>query len=187
MSYIGNNEIGKVFLGDIEIDKAYLGDKLVFSSVPPRPKYTVTFYPSSYSGTSTSNPANGYTSETSTTYATTRVSNNANTLQSTYFIFNTSSIPQDATILSVSCKAKVKMTGTSGIATRKIGLYSGTTVKGTESTMTNTLNTFSFSGATWTRQEVGNARVRYYTSKPSSGNPPWVYFYGATLTVTYTV
>lgn len=39
MSYIGNNEIGKMWLGNIEIDEAYLGSTLVYERVPDPSEY----------------------------------------------------------------------------------------------------------------------------------------------------
>ena len=46
MSYIGNNELGRLFLGNVEIDKVYLGNDLVFDSGPV--EHTFTAYLSSY-------------------------------------------------------------------------------------------------------------------------------------------
>ena len=37
MSYLGTNEIGKMFLGDTEIAKAYLGNSLVYENTPSAP------------------------------------------------------------------------------------------------------------------------------------------------------
>lgn len=184
MSYIGTTEIGKMFLGSVEIDKAYLGNDLVFSSEPEKPKYTFTANPSSSGGTSTvSNASRAYTDENSTTYANPRLGGN-NVANSWYFKFNTSSIPQSATIISVSCKARAKLTATSTVSPRTIGLYSGSTLKGSTQNLTTSDKIFTFSGETWTLEELSDARVTVNATK-SSGSSPWLYFYGATLTVEY--
>ena len=184
MSYIGTTEIGKIFLGTTEIEKAYLGDTLVFQG---KPVFTFSVVPSSSGGTSTvSNAARAYTDETSTTYANPRLGGQ-NVANSWYFKFNTSSLPADATIVSVSCKAKANLTGTTSITPRTIGLYSGSTLKGSTQTLTNKASVFTFSGATWTLSELADARVTVYATRTNTSSSPWLYFYGATLTVKYTL
>ena len=175
-----------MFLGDVEIDKAYLGDELVFSGAPPLPTYTFTANPSSSGGTSTvTNASRAYTDENSTTYANPRLGAK-NFANSWYFGFDTSTIPQGATILSVSCNAKAELTGTSSVSPRTIGLYSGTTLKGTTQNLTTSEKVFTFSGETWTLSELSDVRVTVYATR-SGNSAPWLYFYGATLTVTYTI
>ena len=173
-----------MFLGDVEIDKAYLGNDLVFSGEPSRPKYIFTANPSSSGGTSTvSNASRAYTDENSTTYANPRFGGK-NVANSWYFKFNTSAIPQNATIISVSCKAKAKLTSTSNVSPRTIGLYSGATLKGTTQNLTSSETVFTFSGATWALSELSDVRVTV-NATTSGSSSPWLYFYGATLTVEY--
>ena len=182
MSYIGTTEIGKIFLGDVEIEKAYLGNTLVFSGEPELPTYTVTFNPSSYSGNTLTNPTRAYTDENSTTYAYVRLMQSPT---SVYLIFNTSSIPAGAIIKSVTCVAKAKITSTANVTTRTLCMYSGTTAKGDAQTLTTAEKKFTFSGESWTRNELSDARIRIYTT--NTAGSPWVYFYGATLSVKYSI
>lgn len=187
MSYIGTTEIGKMFLGDVEIDKAYLGNELVFSSEPPKQIFTFTANPSSSGGTSSvSNASRAYTDETSTTYANPRLGGK-NVANSWYFKFNTSAIPQNATIESVSCKVKAQLTGTTGITPRTIGLYSNSILKGSTQNLTNSAKIFTFSNVSWTREELSDVRITVNATRTNNNSSPWLYFYGATLTVTYTI
>ena len=188
MSYIGTTEIGKIFLGDVEIDKAYLGNDLVFSGAPYVPtQYTVTFNPSSNNSSGTvSNPAKGYDGETTTNYAQLAVSKTKGATSYIYFNFNTSSIPANATIDSVQCKAKAFVSVSTSI-TPSIQMFSNTTGKGSAQTLTTTATTFTFSGETWSRSELSNARVRVQATRNSGSTTSYLRFYGATLTVTYSV
>lgn len=148
---------------------------------------TFTANPSSYSGNGLTNPSNAYTDETSTTAAQVRVTTTAGNTTSDYFIFNTSSIPENAVIVSVSCKAKAYISSTSKISPRSIGMYSGTTAKGTAQSLTAKASTFTFSGVDWTREELSSARVRVWATRTSGTTTSFLFFYGATLTVEYYV
>lgn len=180
-----------MFLGDVEIDKAYLGDDLVFSSGPYVPtQYTLSVNPSSYSGTA-SNATGAYDSETTTTYATTNLTKGANAETYCYFKFNTSSIPDGATIDSVECKAKAYINNTTAsyVAIRQIQMFSGTTAKGTAQNITNTATVFTFSGETWSKSDVNDVRVRVYAKRGtgSTNSNFYIRFYGATLTIKYSI
>lgn len=176
-----------MFLGNIEIDKAYLGDELVFSGAPYVPtQYTVTFNPSSNNSSGTvSNPANGYDGETTTNYAQLAVSKTKGATSSINFNFDTSSIPANATIDSVQCVAKAYITVSANI-TPLIKMIADTSLKGSEQTLTTTATTFTFSGETWSRSELLNAKVRVEATRNSGSSTSYLRFYGATLTVTYT-
>ena len=150
-----------------------------------RATVTFTAVPSSSGGTSTvSRASDAYTDENSTSYANPRLGGQ-NVENRWWFGFDTSAIPGGATILSVSCRAKAKLTGILGINPRSIGLYSGDTLKGGTQELTNADQIFSFFGATWTRAELNNARVTVVATKTSTATSPWLWFYGATLTVNY--
>lgn len=143
--------------------------------------------PSSSGGTSSvSNASRAYTDETSTTYANPRLGGK-NVANSWYFKFNTSAIPQNATIESVSCKVKAQLTGTTGITPRTIGLYSNSILKGSTQNLTNSAKIFTFSNVSWTREELSDVRITVNATRTNNNNSPWLYFYGATLTVTYTL
>ena len=182
MIKLGSNKISKLYLGSNSIGKAYLGSSLIFSSGPNLPTYTATFNPSSYSGNTLTNPNNAYTDENSSTYANVRLMQSPT---SVYLLFNTSSIPSNAIIKSVTCVAKAKITSTANVTTRTLCMYSGTTAKGDAQTLTTAEKKFTFSGESWTRNELSDARIRIYTT--NTAGSPWVYFYGATLSVKYSV
>lgn len=148
---------------------------------------TFTANPSSYSGNILTNATDAYSDETSTNGARVRVTTTAGNTTSDYFIFNTSSIPANAVILSVTCKAKTYISSTNGISPRSVCMYSGSTAKGTAQTLTGSVKTFTFSGVDWTRDELSNARIRIWATRTSGTTTSFMFFYGATLTVKYYV
>lgn len=148
---------------------------------------TFTANPSSYSGSSLTNATDAYNDETNTNGARARVTTTAGGTTSDYFIFNTSSIPANAVILSVSCKAKSYISSTTNISPRSICMYSGTTAKGSAQTLTGSAKVFTFSGVAWTRSELSSARVRVWATRTSGTTTSFIFFYGATLTVKYYV
>lgn len=169
-------------------------------SKPVQITSAVTFYPSSYDSVnsfvagiaSDSGVTNGYTPATSTT----RVSISANSVAygetNIYFNFDCSSIPQDATITSVSCDAKAVISS-NYFETRIIQLCAGTTKKGAPTTVTNssinnTVNVQTISNTgTWTREELNNIKILIQGIRGSSTNAFNISFYGATLTINYSV
>lgn len=119
--------------------------------------------------------------------------NNAETYY--YFKFDTSSIPANAQIISVSCS--VRNWATSGFVTNNrfteayMTMTSGTTEKGTPiNILTNYSNAVrTFDAGTWTRAELNDVRVKFYAIRGTT-NPTTDYqmrVYGGTLTVQYTV
>lgn len=155
---------------------------------------TFTAYPTSYDTTnysyySVSNMSRGYTDSTSTTYATINNKRGANAETYVYWLFDTSTIPDDATIVSVSIKAKTYASGsTSNIISKKVQAFTGTTAKGTASNMTTTAREVTLSVGTWTLAELRDARVRVYALRANNTSTDGaIRFYGATLTVTYSV
>jgi len=192
MSYIGTTELGKMLLGDVEIDKAYLGDDLVFSSEHIPQQYTITLYPSSYdtehySWYSTSNISRGYTSASSTTYA--QINGNAYGGEGyIYYKFDTSQIPDGATIDSVSCSVKLGINGNSTTTPiKRVQMYTGTTAKGTATTAKTATTTYNLDCGDWTLEEIRDIRVRPYMKEGSNTSAHYtISFYGATLTITYT-
>lgn len=140
---------------------------------------------------SISNATNGYTDSSSTTYATINLTTGSGATTYIYFTFDFSNIPVGATINSVSCTAKayINTTNSSRITTRQIQLYSGTTAKGSASTISNSTSAFTMTAGTWTRDELLNARIRLYGVRGTSNTTSTYYFrfYGATFTVNYSV
>lgn len=155
-----------------------------------------TFIPSGNTGasnmgtsTSTNAVSNGYTDHTSTTYASLTPSSTTTTGY-IYYTFSISGIPSNATINSVSCQAKIRINNTSRVTNTAIQLYTNTTAKGSSQTFssTSTSNVVTINGGTsWTTTEINNIRLRIAGRKGSSNQTGTIYFYGATLTISYSV
>lgn len=156
---------------------------------------TVELVPSGYTGlsnltTASSYPiTNGYTDSSSTTYA--RFTLSSGSTGSIYFTFDTSAIPADATIDSIACSVRARVSSTSRVTSTQAQLYSGTTAKGSNSTFasTSTTNTFSLTCGTWTRAELDDLRLKIGgtgSSGSGGGSSRYIYFYGADVTITYT-
>lgn len=156
---------------------------------------TITVHPTGvaddHAYASVSSITNGYAESSNTNYATINLTTGQNATTYIYFTFDFSSIPASATIDSVSCTAKayINTTNSSRITTRQIQLYSGTTAKGSASTVSNSTTAFSMTTGTWTRNELQNARIRLYGVRGTSNTTSGYYFrfYGATFTVNYSV
>ena len=157
-----------------------------------RQQYTITLYPSSYdtehySWYSTSNISRGYTSASSTTYS--QINGNAYGGEGyIYYKFDTSQIPDGATIDSVSCSVKLGINGNSTTTPqKKVQMFTGTTAKGTATTAKTAVTTFDLDCGDWTLEEIRDIRVRPYMKEGTSTSPHYtISFYGATLTITYT-
>lgn len=195
MSYIGNNELSRIFLGNVEIDKAYLGNDLVFSSGPKQ--YTLTKNPSSYDTTdhsyyALSNASEAYAGTSSATYCRIRLKTGSRAESWVYFKFDTSSIPANAVIDEVTCSAKTyKSNGTTAnIAIARWQLYSGTTPKGTYANIPIPGSVQTLTSTDWTREEVSDLRLRMYAQRGTSNTTVDTFdirLYGAVLTIKYTV
>lgn len=151
--------------------------------------YDTTHY--SYASISSSYPlSNGYTDSSSTTYAQVSWKTGSSAETYVYYKFDFSDIPTNATIKSVSAKAKayVNTTNSSRVTTRQMQLATGTTLKGSALTISNSTSEQTFSSVgTWTRNELLDAGIRYYVKRGTS-NTTSTYnlrMYGATMTVTY--
>lgn len=160
---------------------------------------SVTLYPSSFDSTNSSYAAvvdnypieNGYTDSSSSTAARFNITTGSNANTYIYYNFNTSSIPAGATITSVTCQAKVYIntTNSSRITTRQVQLCSGTTTKGSAYTFSNSTTAFTVTAGSWTRAELENIKIRTYVKRGTSNTTTTYYvaFYGATLTVNYSI
>lgn len=152
---------------------------------------TSTLVPGSYSdntynGSGTVNFSNGYTDTSSTTRTTLQVGTR-NSTQSIYFDFDVSSVPQDAVILSISCRAKICVSNTFSTTDTGIQLYSGTTSKSDRNrdwynnTTPEIYELTNVDG--FTREELSSARLKI-TGRTGTANR-MVYFYGADLIIEY--
>lgn len=160
---------------------------------------TKTYIPSSFDSTnssydsvySTNIPENGLTSHTSTTrccvYA-----NTANGSESyLYYNFDCSDIPSNAIITSVSCQVGASCYSSgSYFSTHTLQLCTGTTEKGTAVTTTGNGSTSEIEtvngGSSWTRAELDDIKIRFKIVRSQTGDASFSFF-GATLTVEYTV
>ena len=148
-----------------------------------------TSYDSDYSAYSVSGLNQGYTDSTSTNYATINLTRGSRAVTEFYYLFDTSSIPANATIKSVTCTAKCYISNANNnrVPTRQIQQFSGTNAKGSAHTLSTSTTAFSLTAGTWTRQELEDARIRMYAVRGTSQTTTSIYlrFYGATLTVEY--
>lgn len=166
---------------------------------PPAPPVTATFVPSSlgddsvYQSFQTNYPAsNAYTDADSTTYCSVKWKNGVEAETKMYWKFDTSSIPANATIVSVSAIAKASLTATSYQTGKSyLCLCEGTVEKGSPVTANSTTaKQYTLDGGSgWTRESLQDIAVLYHTQRGSSNETASYYqrFYGATLTITYTL
>lgn len=146
---------------------------------------------SSYSSISSSYPVtNGYTDASSTSYA--YITCNTGSRATTYisYTFDVSDVPNNATIDSITCSAKARVSSTNYISTAVLQLYSNTTAKGSStSARTTTATAYTLTPGSWTRAELDNIQVRYTGTRGTSSTTraAYLYFYGATLTINYSV
>lgn len=156
-------------------------------------EYTVTLYPSafvsgSYSSISNQNNPVGKGSA-STSYSQIYLNTGSRATSNLIYSFDTSSIPADAEIVSVTCAAKayISQTNSSRIATRQIQLYSGSTAKGSAYTISNSTTAFNMTPGTWNRSEMDDMRIMINVARGTSSTTSnyYVRFYGATLTIKY--
>lgn len=157
---------------------------------------TLAVHPTAYdeddhSYASISSASSGYTDSSSTNYATVNLTTGSGAETYIYWEFDTSSIPANATITSVTCQAKIYINQTSStyITTRQAQLFSGTTAKGTAYTVSNSTTAFTISAGSWTRAQISDLRLRLYAVRASRNTTTSYYFrfYGATVTINYSV
>lgn len=106
-----------------------------------------------------------------------------------YYNFDCSEIPSAATITSISCSVKtyINTTNSSRITTRQVQLCTGTTTKGSATTISNSTNEVNLTCGSWTAAELQNAKIRLYVKRGTSNTTSnyYIRLYGATLTVSY--
>jgi len=68
-------------------------------------------------------------------------------------------------------------------------LYSGSSAKGSATTISTSASAVTMSAGSWTREELQNARIRLYAVRGSSNTTSTYYFrfYGATFSVEYSI
>ena len=149
----------------------------------------------SYTGLSnftTSNMSNAYNGSDNITYAQLTIAGSSNGVNGhIYWLFDTSAIPNDAVIQSISCDVTLQFNtnnSTSGF-TSTIQMYTGTTAKGSATTWVSSgsnvaKNTYSLTTGDWTLEELADARIYITATNSARQNSRYIYVYGATLTVT---
>lgn len=152
---------------------------------------SVTLIPSGYTGLTNMSIDSGYpidrayTDATSTTYA--RFNLNASSTASVYLTFDTSDIPDGATISSVTARGKARVSNTTRVTNTVMQLYAGSTAKGSNRTFANTTaSTQTITAGTWTLTELRNLQLKVGGTGSSSTSSKRIDFYGADVTVTYT-
>lgn len=167
--------------------------QLTVSQEAGRQQHTLTLNPSSYdhehySWYSAQNISNGYLGSGSTSYA--RITCDTKGAEAyIHYKFDTSSIPDGATIDSVSCVVKVSISGNSTTTPqKKVQMFTGTTAKGSESNVSSSASAITMDVGSWTLEELRDIRVRPYMKEASNASSRYyINFYGATLTIKYTV
>lgn len=160
---------------------------------------TLTFTPvsldttnSNYPGTyySTNVLENAFTDASSSTRWAPYTNTGSRAATTIYLNFDCSVIPEGATITSVSCRVKCGTQGTNYFGTRTVQMATGTTVKGSATTMAGSNSspqTHSLTVGTWTASEIRNAKLKFYVVRGTSNTTTDATFsiFGATLTVSY--
>ena len=128
---------------------------------------------------------NGYANSSSTNY--TRFDISTSTTGSVYFTFDTSAIPSNATISSVTAQFKARVGNTTRVTNTGAQLYANTTAKGSSTAFASTTASVrSITAGTWTRSELSNLRLHITGRGSSSSSSKRIDFYGADVTITYT-
>lgn len=156
---------------------------------PEKETKTITLIPSSYSTVraSVTNVANAYTNTSSTTYA--RIGITSSQTGYVFFGFDTSEIPDGATIESVTVKIKASKSSwvEDGDGLINVRLTAG----GSESYMgykdlSSQATIYTYSSSTLTLDKVRGCEAMVLLRDPDVSSSATVYFYGAELIVTYT-
>lgn len=155
---------------------------------------TFTGIPTSYDSTnstveSVSNTQNGlnpHTNTTSNKYATLNGVRNS-TVYAYYNFSGTTAIPLTASITSVSCIARGRVSSTStNTGETYIQLCTNTTTKGSQTRINSTTaSNYTTSGGSWTVSEISNTKLRISINRKNINTTYSVRFWGATLTVNY--
>ena len=142
------------------------------------------------SGFTVSNIANAYTDITSNTTATLSLA--GRTTGELYLDFEDFDIPSNAIIQEISCEASIQFNGNGSSSgfTSSCQLYSGSTEKGSATTIASSSSnvsrrTFTPTPGSWTATELNNARFYITATNSASSTVRYLYIYGVQMTVTY--
>ena len=158
---------------------------------------TITVNPSGYdtsdyswASVSTQYPmSNAYTDSSSSSYAQINLKTGGGAETYFYLTFDLDDIPANAIITSISCSVKgyINTTNSSRITARQMQLFSGTTEKGSASTISTSTTAQNMTCGDWTRSELNDCRLRFYVKRGTSNTTSNynIRAYGATLTINY--
>lgn len=146
------------------------------------------------SGFTVQNEANGYHGADNSTYASMELAGGSTT-GNIYFEFPALNLPSGSTINSISCAAtfQYNRNGSSSGYTASCQLYAGSTAKGSSTSLVTAggtdvaKTTFNLTAGSWTASDLADAKLRITATNNASSTHRFLYFYGATLTVTYTI
>jgi len=180
IKYIGITDINSISIKDNDVD--------VKNLIEPYQSASTIYSPTSFVGgtlaeISANPPENGLDDVSSTDYAQFRI--RGDELYALY-AFDTSSIPNNAFIESVSCDVRAYVTDSTYITTKKVQLYSGQEARGVEYTLptSNQITSITNTGD-WDASNIQNIRLRFEATYAGGSNNFYLYFYGASLTVVY--
>ena len=142
--------------------------------------------------------SNAYTDADSSTYARlTLASNRNNSRTSTmYMEFDKSAIsnlPSSANITSISANVRYAINNTTYVSAISIQLHANTTAKGNAVTTRSTTSAtsggakYTITPGSWTLSELQNIRLYISATHNASTSSGYVYFYGADVTVNYSI
>ncbi len=139
-----------------------------------------------------SNITNAYTDSDSDTYATLEINGGSTT--GTCYLNIPVTIPTGATLQSVSATVALRFSrnNSSSGFTSSVQMYAGTTAKGSATTWVSSATDvarteYNLSVGSWTASELSNARLYLTATNNASSTHRFIYIYGVSLTVTYTV
>lgn len=138
------------------------------------------------------NISNAYNSADNDTYA--QLALSGGTTGTIYFNFGAITLPTGATLQSVACSATIQFNnnGSSSGFTASCQMYSNTTAKGSSTSIATSSTavpktTFNLSVGSWTSSDLSNPRLYITATNSASQTVRYLYVYGATLTVTYSI
>ncbi len=125
-----------------------------------------------------------YANTSSTNYAQFKLDSTTRHVSYAFDIAN--EIPSTATVVSITCRVKARVTNSS-TSPKTARLYSGDTAMGSAYTLPSSSSsyTFNISPGTWTYEQLRNLVLRFDCAYSGSGNY-YLRVYGAELTVNYT-
>ena len=155
---------------------------------------TDTFIPYDYtsSGFTLTNIDNAYTDISDSSYADCSLA--GRTTGNLYLDLGPISLPSSATITSVTCKASLQISrnGSSSSMTASCQMYSGSTAKGSSTTLVSSAQdvartTYTLNVGSWTVSELQNARFYVTMYNGASSTVRHIYVYGVSFTIEYTI